>query len=370
VWPRSISLSLPPLSFVVSPYPSSLVPFFLSLFYSTLFAMATPNGDGRQREPAWHRRDRRRRAGHRLLAQVSAACVSLASHHGSAPPEILRPLLSALSKFAPRPCDVPWPGALASIGSHRSPKTMLMPNSDIAEVAVVPTVASSSSTLSPLVRGPMADETQFLDIPEVAVVSTVASTSSTLIPILSGGEWRPLPFNTTSTTSSIVRNSFQAAVVSPVASTSFSSLIPYLIDGEWRPLPFNSTATSSSIVRGILAGDFRSLPSTQWASLHDRFPSTYRRYVFRNYVRTRQTFVASIRSRTDSRGTADVEALCFTKLANLFQYALSEDLPYEYYDFHDRFHIVYENLTTELMDTVQGVNEYILRRCSAMTLRV
>jgi hypothetical protein len=123
---------------------------------------------GRLPEPAWHRRLRRERSGQRLLLQVSAACVKLVGHHGSNPPEILRPLLNALSKYAPRPCDVPWPGALTSIGSHRSPKTMLMPNSDIAEVAVV---------------------------------STVASSSHTSVTNLSGGEWRPLPFNSASSSS-------------------------------------------------------------------------------------------------------------------------------------------------------------------------
>jgi hypothetical protein len=271
-------------------------------------------------EPAWHRRARRLRSGQRLLAQVSAACVKLAGHHGSSPPEILRPLLYALSKYAPRPCDVPWPNALISIGSHRSPKTMLMPN--------------TNST-------------------EVAVVSPVASTSSTLIPILSGGEWRPLPFNTTST-SSIVLNYFQVAVVSPVASISSSSLVPYLIDGEWRPIPFNTTTTSSSLLRGVLAGDFRSLPSTQWASLHDRFPVPYRWSTFRNHVRTHQSRIATLRRQTDSRGTTDAELLCFNKHAIFFQYALSEDLPYELHDFHNRYFLIYDKFQDEIFDLVLG----------------
>jgi hypothetical protein len=186
-------------------------------------------------EPAWHRRARRLRSGHRLLAQVSAACVKLAGHHGSSPPEILRPLLYALSKYAPRPCDVPWPDALLSIGSHRSPKTMLMPNSDITDVAVDPAVASSSSTLSSLVQGSLAGGFSYLDIPEVAVVSPVASTSPTSVTILT--------------------------------------------DGVWRPLSFNTSYTSSS----TCAGDFRSLPGDYWRTIS--FPFTTVTHPFSLYVR-------------------------------------------------------------------------------------
>jgi hypothetical protein len=213
--------------------------------------MASPEGGGRQREPAWHRRDRRRRAGHRLLAQVSAACVSLASHHGSAPPEILRPLLNTLSKYAPRPDDVPWPYALISKGSHRSPKSVLMPNSniDIQVVAGASVVVSTSPTSSSLVRGSMAGDSRNLDIPEVAVVSPVASTS-TSVSILSGGEWRPLSFNTTS--------------------------------------------TSSTLARGILAGDFRSLPRPQWRGLFAKFaPAPSQVAAFRNMIIEKRVFVNS-----------------------------------------------------------------------------
>jgi hypothetical protein len=191
-------------------------------------------------EPAWHRRARRLRSGHRLLAQVSAACVKLAGHHGSCPPEILKPLLSALSTYAPRPCDVPWPDALITIGSHRSPKTMIMPNIDITEVAVDPAVASSSSTLSSLVQGSLAGESQYLDIPEVAVVSPAATTSPSLVPFLSDGEWRPLSFNTSPTSFIDIPGVVVASVVASSSST--------------------------------LTGDFRSLPGDYWRSLS--FPSS------------------------------------------------------------------------------------------------
>jgi hypothetical protein len=77
-------------------------------------------------EPSWHRRARRVRSGQRLLAQVSAACVSLASHHGSEPPYLLRPLLGALSIVSPSPCDVPWPHIL--ITSHRNLTNEIIPN--------------------------------------------------------------------------------------------------------------------------------------------------------------------------------------------------------------------------------------------------
>jgi hypothetical protein len=154
-------------------------------------------------EPAWHRRARRLRSGHRLLAQVSAACVKLAGHHGSSPPELLRPLLYALSKYAPRPCDVPWPDALLSKGSHRSPKTMIMPYNVIPEVAVDPAVASSScslvSTLSYDVAPP-------IDISGVVVASVVASSPSTLtgdFRSLPGDYWRTISFPSTLVTYSI-----------------------------------------------------------------------------------------------------------------------------------------------------------------------
>jgi hypothetical protein len=63
----------------------------------------------RRPEPAWHRRARRERAGHRLLAQVSAACVKLHLHHGSAIPVVLRPLLAAACWRCPLPQEVPLP---------------------------------------------------------------------------------------------------------------------------------------------------------------------------------------------------------------------------------------------------------------------
>ena len=50
----------------------------------------------RKGEPAWHRRLRRQRAADRLLCRVAAAAVSLARHHSSSPPALLRPLLKAL----------------------------------------------------------------------------------------------------------------------------------------------------------------------------------------------------------------------------------------------------------------------------------
>jgi hypothetical protein len=128
--------------------------------------MASLDGCGRRREPAWHRRERRVRSGQRLLAQVSAACAKLAGHHGSEPPAILRPLLDALSLFAPRPSDVPWPYSLVSMGSHRSPKPVLMPSSsiDIPVVVVASVVASSSSTSSTLVRGILAGDFRSLPV--------------------------------------------------------------------------------------------------------------------------------------------------------------------------------------------------------------
>jgi hypothetical protein len=230
--------------------------------------MASFEGGGRHREPAWHRRDRRRRSGHRLLAQVSAACAKLASHHGSAPPEILRPLLDALSKYAPRPDDVPWPYALVSIGSHRSPKTVLMPlNSiDIPVVAVASVVASSISSLGrnligsewrPLPSKPSSSSCS-LDIPVVAVAPVVVSTSTSSPSLVRGSmagdsQFLDIP---------------EVAVVSTVAST-FSTSVTTLAGGEWRPLPFNSSSSSSG-------GDFRSLPHDYWRMFHLRFSDASR----------------------------------------------------------------------------------------------
>jgi hypothetical protein len=48
-----------------------------------------------------------------------------------------------------------------------------------------------------------------------------------------------------------------------VASTS-STVVPMLTGGEWRPLSFNVSSSSSTLESGILAGDFRSLPRPQW----------------------------------------------------------------------------------------------------------
>jgi hypothetical protein len=216
-------------------------------------------------------------------------------------------------------------------GSHR--KTMIMPIV-FPEVAVDPAVASSSSTSSPLVQVPLAGESLYLNIPEVAV----AISSSTLVSNLADGVWRPLSSNTSTT----------------------STLVSILTGGEWRPLPFNTTSTSPSRVRGVLAGDFRSLPSTLWASIHDRFPLPYHLCwsTFRSYVRIQQARVDTVRRQTDSRGTTDAEALCFSKHDILFQYALSEDLPYELHEFHQRFHIIYDKFQDELYDLVLGHDNF------------
>jgi hypothetical protein len=150
---------------------------------------------GRLPEPSWHRRMRRERSGQRLLTQVSAACAKLAEHHGSEPPAILRPLLNALSKCAPRPGDVPWPAALIQLGSHRSPKTMIMPIpvNEILETNVDPMAASTSPSLvqnfsSGVFDAVPSSTSSTIEIQEVAVASVVASSSSTL-----AGDFRSLP---------------------------------------------------------------------------------------------------------------------------------------------------------------------------------
>jgi hypothetical protein len=96
----------------------------------------------RPREPAWHRRVRRERSGFRILARVAAACVSLERHHGSHPPEILRPLLFAVRH--PLPSEVPWP-RFSEKGALRKRKP------ESSEVAQVPPPISSSTISSTLV---------------------------------------------------------------------------------------------------------------------------------------------------------------------------------------------------------------------------
>jgi hypothetical protein len=108
---------------------------------------------GSHAEPAWHRRARRVRSGNRLLAQVTAACVQLAAHHGSDPPALLRPLLIALYPRPPHPRDVPWPSSLTS-SSTGSPRVVI-PMEELAvrgDLRPIPSgIPTSSSTLHTVV---------------------------------------------------------------------------------------------------------------------------------------------------------------------------------------------------------------------------
>ena len=51
---------------------------------------ACPGRSQREKEPAWHRRARAKRAEARLAARLAAHCMSLAAHHGSALPGLLQ----------------------------------------------------------------------------------------------------------------------------------------------------------------------------------------------------------------------------------------------------------------------------------------
>ena len=83
----------------------------------------------RPREAAWHRRERRLRSGQRMVAQLAAAALRLAQHHGSSCPTVLRPLLAATQprRAAPdRPPGYWGPPLLPPEGphSHEGPRAV------------------------------------------------------------------------------------------------------------------------------------------------------------------------------------------------------------------------------------------------------
>jgi hypothetical protein len=134
-----------------------------------------------------------------------------------------------------------------------------------------------------------------------------------------------------------------------------------LTGGEWRPLPFIPISTSAIFSHGPLASDFRSLPVPQWAMLHERFPSLpFHRSRLRDAVLLHQARTHSLRRSSERRGISADEALCFVKLDNLFQYALTEESPYEFFDFESRFYTVFEMFQDELVKHVTLANENIV----------
>jgi hypothetical protein len=122
----------------------------------------------RPREPAWHRRLRRERSGFRILARVAAACVSLERHHGSHPPEILRPLLLAVRH--PLPSEVPWP-RFSEKGALRNPKPEsppLVPVTMVGDFRSLPgdywrTISTRSSWKYHIVSSPTSPTSLVLD---------------------------------------------------------------------------------------------------------------------------------------------------------------------------------------------------------------
>jgi hypothetical protein len=163
--------------------------------------MATESGSGRSKEPSWHRRARRIRSGQRLLAQVTAACVGMAEHHGSCPPAILRPLLDVLVPRAPMPRDVPWPSLLTS-SSSGSPRVVI----PMEELAVRGDLSSFPSG-----------------------IPTSLSTSHTVVPVSSVGDFRSLPGDYWRTIST--RTSWKYHSIS-----STSSLPSLVLDDDLRAL--------------------------------------------------------------------------------------------------------------------------------------
>jgi hypothetical protein len=301
--------------------------------------MAVAGDCGRLAEPSWHRRSRRVRSGQRLLAQVSSACVSLARHHGSAPPELLRPLLDALRPRAPLPRDVPWPSSLLS--SSSGPPVVVFPSEDAVTGELLVTMVSSPCTSTSLSIGSHRSPKSVLmplisiDRPEVAVTSVVASSSSTSGRNLFGGEWRPLPFKPSSTSIDIP----VVAIASVVAPTSSSS---------------------PSLDRGTMAGDFRVLPDVQWQVLHSRFPPSFSQVasqmsIFRANVLKHQSTFRLFRSSSEPRGLSAAETLLYDKCSLLFEYALTECPSWptlEFFIFRESFTTVLENFSAELANIV------------------
>jgi hypothetical protein len=248
---------------------------------------------GAHAEPAWHRRARRVRSGQRLLAQVSAACVHLAAHHGSDPPALLRPLLTALYPTPPHPRDVPWPSTLFS--SSSGTLRVVIPEDDVA--VAVETGSHRKTMIMPV------------DIPEVAVVSLAASTSSTLVSNLTGGVWRPLPINTLS--------------------------------------------TSSTLDRGTLEGDFRSLPITQWRCLQASFSSSSQVAAFRAYALFIESHVSAQASIFREPNEAVSEAL--DKCSKLIKVGVDDCpnwTPGDFPHFREGFVNVIGTFLTDLVNSV------------------
>jgi hypothetical protein len=189
--------------------------------------MATASGLGRSNEPSWHRRARRVRSGHRLLAQVTAACINLADHHGSYPPAVLRPLLDALIPRAPLPRDVPWPTSLTT-PSAGSPSVVIP--SVVLEAGLF-----SSSTSPDVLRPPYS-------IPH--------PTTPDLRP--PPDVLRP-PTSDPHPTPSVLRPP-NSALRSPHIDLHSSSTL--------------RTGVPAASIRVLSGGDFRSLPCGVWQSIH------------------------------------------------------------------------------------------------------